>query len=92
MDDLYTRSGRLLQRLGNNLHSRSGRYLGQLHNGKVFDPDGRYCGTVVGDRVVYRTIDSAATATASFAMVCPASTRANRVGSALWGIEPPFAD
>ena len=92
MDDLYTRSGRLLQRLGNNLHSRSGRYLGQLRNGKVFDPDGRYCGTVVGDRVVYRTIDSAATVPASVAAGCPASSRANRVGSALWGIEPPFAD
>lgn len=92
MDDLYTRSGRLLQRLGNDLHSRSGRYLGQLHNGRVFDPDGRYCGTIVGDRVVYRTIDSAATSIASVAVVCPASTNADRAGSTLWGIEPPFAD
>ena len=52
MDDLYTRSGRLLQRLGNNLHSRSGRYLGQVQNGKVFDRDGRYGGTLGGARVV----------------------------------------
>lgn len=92
MDDLYTRSGRLLQRLGNQLHSRTGRYLGQVHNGKVFDPDGRYCGTLVGDRVVYRTIDSAATSSASAAEACPASSRANRTGSALWGVEPPFPD
>lgn len=92
MDDLYTRSGRLLQRLGNDLHSRSGRYLGQLHNGKVFDPNGRYCGTIVGDRVVYRTIDSAATMAASDAVVLPASIHANRAGSSIWGVEPPFAD
>ncbi len=92
MDDLYTRSGRLLQRLGDHLHSRSGSYLGQLRNGKVFDPDGRYCGTIVGDRVVYRTVDSAASSTASVAVVCPPSTQANRNGSSLWGIEPPFAD
>jgi hypothetical protein len=92
MDDLYTRSGRLLQRLGNQLHSRSGSYLGQLRNGKVFDPSGRYCGTVVGDRVVYRTVDSAGAGPVSAAAVCPASTRANHTGSSLWGIEPPFAD
>jgi hypothetical protein len=92
MDDLYTRSGRLLQRLGDHLHSRSGRYLGQLQNRKVFDPQGRYCGTIVGDRVVYRTIDSAATSTASHAVACPASTQANRTGSGLWGVEPPFED
>ncbi|MFZ0529144.1 MAG: hypothetical protein WAL91_01235 [Propionicimonas sp.] len=92
MDDLYTKSGRLLQRSGNNLHSRSGRYLGQVQNGKVYDPDGRYCGTIVGDRVVYRTMDSAANTAASVAVACPASTHANRTGSSLWGVEPPFAD
>ena len=92
MDHLYTRSGRLLQLSGNHLHSRSGRYLGQLQNGKVFDPSGRYCGTIVGERVVYRTIDSAATIAASVAAVRPASAQANRNGSSLWGIEPPFGD
>lgn len=92
MDDLYTRSGRLLQRAGNHLYSRSGRYLGQLDNGKVFDPDGSYCGTIVGDRVVYRTIDSAAKRAASAADACTPSTHANRRGAALWGVEPPFLD
>jgi hypothetical protein len=90
MDHLYTRSGRLLQRSGDQLHSRSGSYLGHLVNGKVFDPAGRYCGTIVGDRVVYRTIDSAATSAATVAVPWPASAHANGPGSSLWGVEPPF--
>ena len=92
MEDLYTRGGRLLQRLGSNLHSRSGRYLGQVRDGKVFDRDGRYGGTLVGDRVVYRTVDSAAIGTTSDAAACEPSTHPNRKGTGLWGIEPPFAD
>jgi hypothetical protein len=92
MDHLYTRSGQLLQRFGADLHSRSGRYLGHLKNGKVFDPDGRYCGTIVGDRIVYRTIDSAATSVASSADPRPATALANRTGSSVWGINPTFAD
>jgi hypothetical protein len=92
MDEFFTRSGRLLQRSGNQLYSRSGSYLGQLWNGKVFDPSGRYSGTIVGDRVVYRTIDSAASVAASSSEMCPASTRANRTGISIWGTEPNFAD
>jgi hypothetical protein len=92
MPDLYTRSGRLLQRIDNALFSRSGRYLGQVEDRKVFDPAGRYCGTLVGDRVVYRTIDSAATGAVSTAMACAASTHPNHKGSPIWGAEPPFAD
>jgi len=90
MNDLYTKSGRLLQVRGEHVHARSGRYLGLVHCGKVFGPDGRYCGTIVGDRVVYRTIDSAAGAAASDAAACPSSTDPNRKGSPVWGREPPF--
>ncbi|PZQ50624.1 MAG: hypothetical protein DI570_25285 [Phenylobacterium zucineum] len=92
MTDLYTKSGRLLQRVDNHIYSRSGRYLGQVENQKIFNPDGRYCGTVVGDRVVYRTIDSAAAGAASLSAAYAASTQANRKGSPLWGVEPPFDD
>ena len=92
MDDLYTKSGRLLQRVGNQLYSRSGRYLGQVEDRKVFDPDGRYCGTIVGDRVVYRTIDSAAAGVATLAAARAPSTKGSQKGSAVWGTEPPFAD
>jgi hypothetical protein len=92
MIDLYTRSGRLLQVQGNNLHSRSGAFLGLLVNNKVYDSNGRYCATVVGDRVVYRTIDSAATVTGIEGDVIPASVTPNRSGTSLWGREPNFVD
>jgi hypothetical protein len=92
MQDLYTRSGRLLQLSGNHLHSRSGRYIGQIKHGKVFDPDVRYCGTIVGDRIVYRTIDSAMSIPAEVFPACAATSHANRTGSSIWGTEPPFGD
>jgi hypothetical protein len=92
MDVLYTRSGRLLQRSGNHVYSRSGSYLGQLKGGKVFDPSGCYCGTIVGDRVVYRTIDSAMKVPASIMEACSATSHPNRTGSSIWGTEPPFRD
>lgn len=92
MTDLYTKSGRLLQRIDNRLYSRSGRYLGQVERLKIYDPNGLYCGTIVGDRVVYRTIDSAATGAPSAWAAYPASDQANRKGSPVWGVEPPFAD
>ena len=59
VSDLYTKNGRPLQRSGDNLYSRSGRYLGRVRNGKVYDPDGKYAGTIVGDRVVDRSADGA---------------------------------
>jgi hypothetical protein len=91
-DDLYTKRGLLLQRIDNLIYSRSGRYLGQVENQRVFDPNGRYCGTIVGDRVVYRTTDSAAVSTESAAAPHTASAHASNKGSSVWGIEPPFAD
>lgn len=92
VSDLYTKNGRPLQRSGDNLHSRSGRYLGRIRNGKVYDPSGRYAGTIVGDRVVYRSIDSATIGSPSVAANRVGTARANMVGSAIWGDEPAFPD
>lgn len=92
MHDLYTRSGRLLQRREDHLYSRSGAYLGQFVGSKVFDTEGRYCGTLVGDRIVYRTVDSAGAGAPSVADTCPTSDHPNHHGISLWGMEPPFAD
>lgn len=92
MSDLYTKDGRPLQRSGDNLYSRSGHHLGRIRNGKVYDPSGRYAGTIVGDRVVYRGTDSATVASPSVSAGRAGTARANRAGSAIWGDEPPFPD
>jgi hypothetical protein len=72
VSDLYTKNGRPLQRSGDDLYSRSGRYLGRVRNGKVYDQSGKYAGTIVGDRVVYRGTDGATIGSPSIS--------ANRVG------------
>lgn len=92
MGDLYTKNGRPLQRSGDKLYSRSGQYLGRIRNGKVYEPAGRYAGTIVGDRVVYRSADSVTISGPSVAASRAGTARANRVGSATWGDEPAFSD
>jgi hypothetical protein len=92
VSDLYTKNGRPLQRSGNNLYARSGRYLGRVRNGKVYDPSGKYAGTIVGDRVVYRSTDGATIGSPSISANRVGTARANRVASAIWGDEPPFPD
>lgn len=47
---LYTKNSRPLQRSGDDLYSCSGRYLGRVRHGKVYDPSGKYASTIVGDR------------------------------------------
>lgn len=92
MSDLYTKEGRPLQRSGEKLYSRSGRYVGLIRNGRVYDPNGNYAGTIVGDRVIYRSTDSATIAGPSVSADRAGIARANRVGSATWGDEPAFPD
>lgn len=92
MASLYTKKGRPLQRSGDKLYSRSGRYLGQIRNGKVYNPRGRYAGTLIGDRVVYRSTDSATIGSPSTSANHAGSAAARAVGAAIWGDEPPFPD
>jgi len=44
---------------GENIFNRAGRHVGRIRDEKVYGPGGRYAGTIVGDRVVYRVPDSA---------------------------------
>lgn len=59
MANLYTMNGRPLTRRRDDLFTRSGNHIGHVQGEKVFGPDGRYVGTLVGDRLVYRSTDSA---------------------------------
>ena len=66
--------------------------LGRVRNGKVYDPDGKYAGTIVGDRVVYRSTDGAPIGSPFISTNRVGTARANRVASAIWDDEPPFPD
>lgn len=89
---MYTKNGRPLQVHGNYVYSRSGKVVGQIRNGKVFGQDGRYVGTIAGDRLVHRSTDGAVIGGCfSVSNVC-GSAMANSCGSAIWGDEPNIPD
>ena len=48
--DLYTKGGRPLQVSGETVYSRSGTVIGRIRDEKVYGTDGRYVGTITGDR------------------------------------------
>lgn len=54
MGDLYTKDGRPLKRHGRDLFARSGRHVARVKGDRAFGPHGRYVGTLVGDRLVYK--------------------------------------
>jgi hypothetical protein len=92
MSLLYTKRGRPLRLSGDNVYSRSGVHVGRVRGGKVYDPRGRYAGTVVGDRVIYRQVDSASIGSPCVRSASAGIAAAPRVPSALWGDEPDFPD
>lgn len=58
MSKLWTKSGRPLDCQGNDVLSASGALVGRIRGDRVFrDNDGGYVGTLVGDRLVYRSYD-----------------------------------
>ena len=66
--------------------------IGRIQGEKVFGTNGRYVGTIVNDRLVYRSTQSA-TISSSFTSANRAGTaRANRVGTAIWGEAPDIPD
>lgn len=90
--NLYTKNGRPLQVSGNIVYSKTGKVVGRIQGEKVFGTNGRYVGTIVNDRLVYRSTQSA-TISSSFTSANRAGTaRANRVGTAIWGEEPDIPD
>ena len=90
--ELYTKNGKPLQVSGNTVFSRSGIVVGRIKGEKVFGTDGRYVGTIVHDRLVYRSTQSAGVSSPFSAANRAGTARANRVGSAIWGEEPNIPD
>ncbi|WP_411961071.1 4-fold beta flower protein [Pseudomonas mandelii] len=76
----------------NTVYSRSGKVVGRIKGEKVYGIDGRYVGTIIGDRLVYRSTHSAGVSS-PFASAGRAGTaKAQRAGSAIWGNEPDIPD
>ena len=91
MDELFTRDGRPLRMRGPDLIDRAGRHVARRVGAAVFAPDGRYAGTVVGNRVVYRAEDDVVVATPFAPHSAAGSSRADEFPLRLRGREP-FAD
>jgi len=71
------------------VYNPAGENFGQVSGDRVYDLRGRYRGTIVGDRLIHRSTDSAAVVSASMSTANQAgSAQAHQAGSALWGDEP----
>ena len=68
----------------------SGTYLGTIQGRYVFDTSGQYAGTIDGDRVVYRTIDSARISSPTIVGPRVGPAVVNAVPAAILGEEPSF--
>jgi hypothetical protein len=90
--DLYTKNGRPLQVSGNIVYSRFGIVVGRIDGNKVFGTNGRYVGTIVKDRFVYRSTDSAVIKSVFSASNRVGTGKANHGGSVIWGEEPNIPD
>ena len=89
---MYTKNGRPLQVSGTTYYSRSGQVVGRLRDDKLFGRDGRYVATVDGERLVYRSADSARIAPAFRAANRAARAMSNCARSSVRGDEPAIPD
>jgi hypothetical protein len=87
---IHTKNGEPLRRSGDDLFDASGRHVARLSGIKAFGPSGRYVGTLTGDRLVYRSTDSAVIGSSFVRRAGSGSAQARAVGSAVWGDEPKF--
>jgi hypothetical protein len=69
---MHTKDGRALQTSGTTLYTGSGRVVGRVRDSRLFDQDGHYVGTVVGDRLVYRAAERNKVGPGFTAARCPA--------------------
>jgi hypothetical protein len=88
MNGLYTKGGVPLKVSGDKVFNPSGQQFGRIKGAKVFGSDGGYVGTIVGDRLVYRSTDSATVSSPFVPSVSVPSPAVRHVGAAIWGDEP----
>lgn len=89
---LYTKNGRPLLESGDYIYSGSGTVVGKRRGNKVFGPNGHYVGTITGNRLVYRSTDSAGISSSFSVSKRAGSARAHSAESAVWGDEPDIPD
>jgi hypothetical protein len=89
---MHTKNGRPLQISGKTLYSESGQVVGRVREAKLFSQEGRYVGTVVGDRLVYRAADRAEVAPSFNASRCSPRHLSIRHRSNVRGEEPVIPD
>lgn len=90
--DLYTKNGAPLRVTNNTVYSRTGNVVGRIKNDKVFGQDGKYVGTIVDGRLVYRSTHSNRRGSVFSASNKAGFARANRAGRAMWGDEPEISE
>ena len=92
MGSLYTKNGVPLTVRGDRVFNSRGQNFGYIRGEKVFGLNGRYRGTIVNGRLIYRSTQSAAISGVRAPRVSiPGSARAHRVGTAAWGDEPDIS-
>ena len=92
MDKIYTKEGRPLKLSGGDLISRSGEHVARIRGSKAYGSDGKYVGTVVGDRLIYRSTDRASISSPFAPRASAGHASANHAATAAWGEEPPIPD
>lgn len=92
MERLNTKNGRPLRVTGDHVFTRSGQELGRIRGERVFGLDGRYVGSIAGDRLVYRSTQSASSSGYYMPRSRSGFMAMDRLGSMVWGDEPPTPD
>jgi hypothetical protein len=88
MAALYTKNGVPLTVRGSAVFNPSDENFGHIRGDRVYGLDGRYRGSIVNDRLVYRSTHSASIGSARAPSAVAVSARAPRAASAVWGGEP----
>jgi hypothetical protein len=92
MASLYTKKGKPLQVVGDDVFAKSGKQIGRIMGGRVYGPNGRYVGTIDGDRLVYRSPERGTVVGSFLPTRIAGSAEASTAGSAVWGEEPEIED